>query len=152
MDELDKKILVGIQFSFPIATKPYWNIADRLGITEEEVISRIKRLKVEGKVRRIGAVFDSRRLGYSSTLVAAKVPSERLEEVARIISGYPEVTHNYQREDELNLWFTLTASSKERIESIIQELKRRTGIKEMFDLPAINMFKIRAVFNPKNRL
>jgi len=147
LDELDRRILTFIQKEFPIEERPYHALADRLGVTEEEVMARIRWMKEAGYIRRIGAIFDLRKLGYHSTLVAAKVPPDRMEEVARMISTYPGVTHNYERADSFNLWFTLIASSEEVLSRILEEMKERTGIREMFSLPAVRTFKIGVHFN-----
>jgi len=135
-------MLTLIQKEFPIEERPHHALADRLGVTEEEVVARIGRMKKAGYIRRIGAVFDLRNLGYYSTLVAAKVPPNRMEEVARIINMYPGVTHNYERVDSFNLWFTLIAPSEEALSRTFEEMKERTGIREMFSLPAVRTFKI----------
>jgi DNA-binding Lrp family transcriptional regulator len=103
-------------------------------------------MRADGIIRRLGAVFDSRRLGYCSTLVAARVPASRLAEVARMVSRLPGVTHNYARNRAYNLWFTLTAQSPEEIERILSELRRETGIADFHSLPALAVYKIRVVF------
>jgi hypothetical protein len=92
-------------------------------------------------------VFDSKKLGYHSTLVAMRVPPEKIEETARIVSSYNGVTHNYEREDKFNLWFTLIAESKEKIEEIIAEIRQKTGISDILNLPAIRLYKIKVNFD-----
>ena len=104
-------------------------------------------LRENGVIRRIGAIFDSNRLGYRSTLCAIAVPPQRVEEVAALISGYPNVTHNYQREARYNVWFTLIAPSAGRIAEILAEIADHTGIDDILDLPAIRLFKIRVDFD-----
>ncbi len=142
MDQLDKKIINRIQKDFPVSSRPYQTLAEELGTNEAEVIERIKKLREDGFVRRLGAVFDSNKLGFSSTLVAMKVAEDEIDEVAEVVNAYPGVTHNYLRNAEYNMWFTLIAESKQRIEEILAEISRKTGIEEIHNLPAINLFKI----------
>jgi len=146
LDDIDKKLLTLIQRDFPIASEPYSQIAFTLGISEDEVINRLANLKEEGIIRRIGAIFDSKKLGYHSTLCAMKVPEERIDEVADIVNGYPGVTHNYLRADEYNMWFTLIAKSQEELKRIIGEIKDKSQISDLIDLPATGVFKIRVHF------
>ncbi|MDD2421921.1 MAG: Lrp/AsnC family transcriptional regulator, partial [Heliobacteriaceae bacterium] len=109
----------------------------------------VQKLKERGIIRRIGGVFDSRRLGYRATLCALKVPPDRVDAVAAIVNGYPGVTHNYLREHEYNMWFTLIAPTAAKMAAIIAEIKARTGC-ELQNLPASRVFKIK-VDLPVNR-
>jgi heme b synthase len=146
LDPLDEKILAAIQADFPLVERPFEALAARLGVGAEELIARVRRMRSEGFIRRLGAVFDTRRLGYVSTLVAARIPPERLAEVAAAVSEVPAVTHNYGRRHSYNLWFTLTAESEAEIERILADLRARTGIVEFHSLPAMAMYKIQATF------
>lgn len=143
MDEIDRAILNRIQGDFPVSRDPYGDIGEELGIGGEDVLSRVRRLKEEGVIRKVGPFFDARKLGHRSTLCAVDVPEERIEEVAEVISGYVEVTHNYQREDHPNLWFTVIAESEAEIKRILQEISERTGVSPIRNLPARRMFKIK---------
>ncbi len=149
MDDVNKKLLEIIQDDFPITPEPYKELAKTIGITENEVINRIKQLQDEGIIRRLGGIFDSRKLGYKSTLCAMKVPEEKIEETAQIINSYNGVTHNYLREHDYNMWFTLIAPSREHIEKICNEIKERSGIKTLIELPAKRFFKINVKFSIK---
>ncbi len=146
MDELDKKILKEIQDGFPVSPYPFQVLGKRLGLPPEDVEERIGRLKSEKIISRIGASFDSKKLGYESTLVAMKVPPSSLEEVAGLVNRYSQVTHNYERDDDYNLWFTLIAPSREGIKQIIEKIKADTGIEDVLNLPAVNLFKIDVQF------
>lgn len=146
MDDVDRKLLNIIQTDFPVVSRPYEVLAESLGITEEEALKRVRRLVESGVIRRIGPSFDTRRLGHVSVLVAAQIPSERLEEVAKVVSSYPHVTHNYGREHRYNLWFTLVCRDEGEVRRILDEIERRTGIGDMRVLPAERMFKIRVSF------
>ena len=143
LDDLDKQILSVIQANLPATPQPF----DLPGVdaTSAEVIERLGRLADEGVVRRLGPIFDSKRLGYVSTLVAAAVPAERLDEVAAAVSELPGVTHNYSRESTYNLWFTLTARSDDDIVEEIDSLTQRTGV-TFHRLPSQRVFKIRVDF------
>lgn len=147
LTDLDKRVLTEIQAGFPIEAKPYCALAERLGVTELDALASVEKLRGTGVIRRIGAIFDSHRLGYRSTLCAIAAPAERVEEVAALISAYPNVTHNYQREDRYSVWFTLIARSEERIEAILTEIAAKTGIDDILNLPAIRLFKIRVDFD-----
>ncbi|MDI6828011.1 MAG: AsnC family transcriptional regulator [Armatimonadota bacterium] len=146
MDDLDRQLLNVLQAEFPLESRPYQVIAERLGIAETDAISRVRRLIESGVIRKIGPVFDIRKLGYTSTLVAMKVPEDRLKDVAAIISEYPQVTHNYSREHEYNLWFTLVCQNTSEIENITSEIKAKTGILDMHVIPAQRVFKINVNF------
>jgi len=146
MDEKDGRILNLIQSDFPFVSCPYKELADSLDISEEELISRLKKLKEENIIRQIGPVFSSKNLGYRSTLVAMKVPPDKMEKTVEIINSYYEVTHNYERDHRYNLWFTLISSSEKEIERILEEIKVKTGIDEIYNLPCEKLFKIKVNF------
>lgn len=146
MDDIDRQLLNIIQADFPLEERPYRILGGRLGIGEDEALGRVRSLVESGVIRRLGPSFDSRKLGHVSTLVAAKVPPDRLEEVAGIVSSFPQVTHNYGREFEYNLWFTLICPREENLARALDEIKSRTGISEMHSLPAKRTFKIKVEF------
>ena len=142
MDATDKKLITLIQSDFPIVERPFADIGRQLGISEEEVISRIGEIMKSGEIRRLGASFDSRRLGYTSTLCALHVPPEKLEKAVAAINSYDNVTHNYERNHYYNVWFTLIAPSRERIGEILKEIEKSAGVGPALDLPATRLFKI----------
>ena len=142
MDEVDKDILNTIQTDLPIDSRPFLKVADKIGISEDEVIDRVKNLKDRGYIRRLGGVFDSNKLGFKSTLVALRVTPGRIEEVAEKVSSYKGVTHNYQREDYFNLWFTLVSKDESELNSILDEIESFDGVEKLLDLPALRVFKI----------
>jgi DNA-binding Lrp family transcriptional regulator len=146
MEDTDRIILNRIQDDFPVVPRPYAVIGEGLGLEEQEVFSRVIALKRKGIIRRIGASFNSNRLGYHSTLVGMSVPTTRLKETAEIIGQFDGVTHCYLRNNKYNLWFTLIAESQGELKSILSKIKSRTGIKKILNLPAIKVFKIRASF------
>ena len=146
MDETDRKLLNLSQEDFPIAAEPFAEVGARLGIGEAEVLRRVARLKEEGIVRRIGAVFDLRKLGFASTLCAARVPEEKMDAFVATVNAHPGVTHNYRRDDDYNVWFTLIAPKEEALEAVLEEIKRETGIGDILSLRAVRTFKINASF------
>lgn len=149
MDDLDKKLLNGIQSDFPICERPFSRIGERLGMDEEEVLARLKKLKAMGIVRRIGGNFGPENLGYCSTLCAARVPEEKIALFAETVNRYPGVTHHYIRENDWNVWFTLIEPSREIIAENLETISRETGVMEILNLPATHVFKIRAEFSLK---
>ncbi|MEW6243776.1 MAG: AsnC family transcriptional regulator [Bacillota bacterium] len=147
IDALDRELLNLLQTEFPVASRPYMMLAERLCTSEEDIMQRLRRLSGLGVIRRIGGVFDSRALGYLGTLCAMKVPADKIEEVAAVVNGYPGVTHNYLRDHDYNMWFTVLAESEQRIRSILDEIRRATGIDDLMDLPARRVFKIKVTFD-----
>jgi DNA-binding Lrp family transcriptional regulator len=147
IDDTDKAILNRIQSDFPITPRPYLAIANELGITEKGAIDRVRQLKDKGIIRRIGGNFVPNKLGYVSTLCAAKVPADAIENFARVVNRYPGVTHNYKRDNFFNIWFTFIAPSMEEIEQNLKEISAETGIKNILNLPATRVFKIKAQFD-----
>ena len=148
LDELDKKILNAIQLDFPLERKPFEALRKFLGLTEEDVITRIKRLQSEGAIRRIGPIISTKKTGGVSTLIAMKVPDDKVDEVAGIINQYDEVSHNYLRPANYNIWFTLSAESGERMQEILKEITEKTGCR-VINLPTKRLFKIGVKFNIK---
>jgi len=146
MDDTDRAILNRIQSDFPIASRPYFVVAQELDLEEDEVIRRITHLKNSGIIRRIGANFVPGRLGFVSTLCAARVPEEKIPLFSETVNRYPGVTHNYRRDHEYNIWFTFIAESMERIESYLKEIASKTGVTEILNLPATKVYKIKAQF------
>ena len=145
-DELDRMILNEIQSNLPIEPRPYQVLAEKLKCSEEEVLRRVQEMKDRELIRRIGANCNSRMLGYTSTLCAAKVPSQLMEQFVEVVNSYSGVTHNYRREHNYNIWFTLIAPSKEEIKRILSEISEHTGVEEIMSLPAERLFKIQVDF------
>lgn len=149
MDDDMKQILNVIQSDFSLESRPFLKLANQLNITEEEVILSIAELKRLGYIRRLGGVFDSRNLGYRSVLCALSVPEDKIFEVAEMINTYHGVTHNYLRNHEYNMWFTLTAPTSTYLTNILEEIKIKTNIQEIMTLNALNTFKIKVNFKLK---
>jgi DNA-binding Lrp family transcriptional regulator len=147
MDNTDKTILNRIQSDFPITSRPFEAIAQEMELSEAEVIERVRALKDQGIIRRIGANFVPGKVGFVSTLCAAQVPEEKIEHFAQVVNRFPGVTHNYQRDNAFNVWFTFIARSREEIENSLVQIAQETGVETILNLPATKVFKIRAQFD-----
>ena len=146
LDDTDRAILDLMQNQFPLAVQPYLVIAQALSLEEDEVLARIAVMKDIGLIRRIGGIIDSRNIGFYSTLCAIKVPKTRIETVADIINLIPGVTHNYLRDHEYNMWFTLTAPSESCARETLEELEAVLGL-DIMEMPAQKVFKIKVSFD-----
>ncbi len=147
MDNIDKKILNILQKDFPLTERPFLEVAEKCDLGEEEVISRVRKLKEEGIIRRIGAIFDGAKLGRVSTLCAAKVLEKELENFVEAVNSIPGVTHSYRRNNEYNVWFTLNAENEQDIESILARLKAETRVENILSMKTEKIFKINATFD-----
>ncbi len=147
MDDTDRAILNRIQSEFPLTPRPYLAIADNLGLSEDDVLNRLVRLKRSGIIRRIGGNFVPEKLGFVSTLCAASVPEDKIDAFSKVVNIYPGVTHNYQRDNEFNVWFTFIAPSMEEITENLDKISLETGVDDIINLPATKVFKIKAQFD-----
>jgi siroheme decarboxylase len=145
LDELDKRLLNLMQGSFPVRARPYARVAELAGIDEGQTMDRVQRLLDERIIRQITPIFDTRALGYSSMLVAAKVDSEYPHRAAQVINAHPGVSHNYLRNHEFNLWFTIATEpdSKLGLDGTLEVLAREAGAESVRQLPTLKLFKIR---------
>ena len=146
MDDIDREILNRIQSDFPITSRPYLVVANNLGLSEDDVLKRLAGLKEKRIIRRIGGNFVPEKLGFVSTLCAAKVPEAKIEFFAKEVNSYSGVTHNYKRDNKYNIWFTFIAPSMEEIEENLAKISSKTGITDIINLPATKVFKIKAHF------
>jgi siroheme decarboxylase len=145
LDELDKRLLNLLQGSFPLAERPYAEVATLAEVPEDEVLSRTRRLIDERIIREVTPIFDTRVLGYRSTLVAAKVDGENPHRAAQIVNSHPGVSHNYLRNHDFNLWFTVAVEPESRLglDGTLEVLQRLTGAESVRQLPTLRLFKIR---------
>ncbi len=145
LDDLDKRLLNLMQGSFPISRQPYQHVASAAGITEQEVMDRVQRLLDERIIRQITPIFDTRALGYSSMLVAAKVDPDNPWRAANVINAHPGVSHNYLRNHEFNIWFTIATEpdSPLGLQGTLEVLARIAGAESIRQLPTLKLFKIR---------
>src|SRR3984885_14777715 len=145
LDEFDKRLLNLMQGSFPIAPRPYAEVATKAGATEEQVLTRVQELLDERIIRQVTPIFDTRALGYSSMLVAAKVDPENPWRAANIINEHPGVSHNYLRNHEFNIWFTIATEpgSPLGLDGTLEALAKEAGAESVRQLPTLQLFKIR---------
>jgi siroheme decarboxylase len=144
LDETDKRVMNLLQSSFPLAGEPFALAAGEAGLDCDELMARTQRLLDERIIREITPIFDTRALGYSSMLVAAKVDAENPHRAAKIINSHPGVSHNYLRTHEFNLWFTIATppDSELGLEGTLDVLQRLTGAESIRQLPTLTLFKI----------
>jgi len=145
LDDLDRKLLNLMQGSFPIAPRPYEHVASLANVAEAEVMGRVQRLLDKRIIRQVTPIFDTRALGYSSMLVAAKVDPEHPHRAAQVINEHPGVSHNYLRNHDFNLWFTIATEpdSQLGLEGTLEVLAREAGAESVRQLPTLKLFKIR---------
>src|SRR5260221_292485 len=142
LDALDHELLNAVQWDFPITAAPYAALGERLGISEAEVLLRLRAAKDAGVLRQLSAIFDTRALGYSSALVAAKVDPDRVDDAAAIISKHPGVSHNYKRNHAYNLWYTLAVPPGDDIDEHLDVLHRESRSLVTRKLPTLQLYKI----------
>jgi len=140
LNNIEKHLLNDFQHGFPLVSRPFKKIADEVGTSEEVVIETLNKLKSEGFVSRVGAVFRANSIG-ASTLAAMAIPEQELEGIAEMVNDYSEVNHNYQREHKYNLWFVLTASDEHSLNAVLDDIEYRSGHSIMY-LPMIEDFHI----------
>jgi len=145
LDELDKRLLNLMQGKFPLEPRPYARVAELADVSEDEVLRRVRRLVDDRIIRQVTPIFDTRALGYSSMLVAAKVDPEHPHRAARIINAHPGVSHNYLRNHDFNLWFTIATEPGSRLglDGTLEVLEKETGAESIRKLPTLKLFKIR---------
>lgn len=146
LTEFDRRLLNLVQTGLPLSLRPYQELANQLGVEENIVISRLVSLKEAGYIRHIGAFFDSAELGYTGTLVAARIRTDKLAAVALAINAYPGVTHNYERDGQYNLWFTLLTPDQESQDRILAEVAALEGVEDLLNLPATKKYKVNVSF------
>ena len=142
LSETDKKLLNLLQWEFPVVEQPFAAVGESIGLEEQQVIDRIAELKDAGIIREINAIFDTRRLGYKSSLVAARAAEDKVDEVADVISQHPGVSHNYKRDHHFNIWFTLAVPPEQDLEEELEVLAGRAGAEKYRMLPTKHLFKI----------
>ena len=142
LDDADQRLLNTIQTAFPLEPQPFVTLAGDLGESEAEVLRRYQRLKDERVIRQVSAIFDTRKLGYRSSLVATSVPEERVQEAADLISAHPGVSHNYRRNHEFNIWWTIAVPPHIDLQTHVNALHRMTDATSTRVLPTLKLYKI----------
>jgi len=153
MDTIDSQILQELQYDLPLSERPYEVIADRMQISHSELRKRMQKMLDEGVIRRIGASFDSNKLGFRSTLAAVSVGPELVDRADEIIGGFAEVTHSYLRNNTFNIWFTLIAIDEKRIKEILEQIRVSLSLdkSQILNLPVKRLFKLDARFSAPRR-
>lgn len=146
LSSTDRKVLTIIQSGFPIAPRPYEVIGEQVGLTEAEALATVRSLKERKIIRRLGANFNSKGLGWRSTLCASKVPAEQIESFVAEVNSHTGVTHNYLRDHDFNIWFTFIGPNWEAVVDTLAAITEKTGI-EVLNLPATELYKIKVDFN-----
>lgn len=148
-DAIDRQILMILQRGIAIAPRPYLAMAEEIGagLSEEEVIRRIARMKDEHIIRRMSGFFDSRRLGYQSVLVAVQPEPGRFDDAVRAINRYPGVTHNYERDHAYSIWFTLITINQPTLEHILDEIEAEPSVAAMMRFAMSQRYKIDVTFD-----
>ncbi len=149
LDETDKRILIELQNNLPVVKEPFLAVARKVGIDEDTFFRRVRRLIDRGIIRKFGLRIDSKKVGFKSTLVALKVPEEKLDETGEKLNEFEFVTHNYAREHEYNIWFTIIEKDEERLERALKRVEREIEYDDMLNLPVQRKFKINVRFNIK---
>ena len=150
MDDTDLAILRTVQQAFPLSAHPYDVLARELGLPADAVHRRLSTLKRDGVIRRIGPLFSSRKLGLHGHLVAARVEPDAVDTVATLLEGHDEVTHNYLRSGQLNVWFTVVVHERDDLERILDEVRAVRGVTEVVTLATRKVFKLDASFTVGN--
>lgn len=155
LDVIDKQLLQLLQEDFPLVQSPWSQISHKIGIPEKQIMARIENLYTIGAIRKIGPIIDHAKAGYlSTTLVALRVPENQVDAVASVINEYSNISHNYEREHEYNIWFTLIAKNNQDLTSVINEVLQKTGLtqNDVLNLPTVQRFKINVNFRLINNL
>ena len=146
LSTFEKSLLNLLQGNIPIESRPFAKMAEELHTDEKTVIEKLRELKASGYLRRIGTFFDSNKLGYQGVLVALQVDSDEVERVAEFINKYQGTTHNYEREGNYNLWFTLLTQSPEQENKILSAVRKMHGVKNMLKLKSNRKYKVNVQF------
>ena len=142
LNELDRELLNALQWDFPVEPRPFAALGERIGITEPEVRERVAKVKASGVLRQLSAIFDTRALGYGSALIAAKIDPDRVDEAAAVISEHPGVSHNYKRNHDYNLWYTIAVPPGDVLQEHVDVLHKNSGALVTRLLPTLKLYKI----------
>jgi siroheme decarboxylase len=139
MLEVDRKIINAFQGGFPICEHPFAVAAEKIGLSEDALIARLNQLLEDNMMSRFGPMYNSEKMGGAVTLAAIAVPEPLFDEVTKIVNGFAEVAHNYQRDHKLNMWFVIAAEDPSEITRVIGEIEMATGL-DVFDMPKTEEF------------
>ena len=145
LDRRDRILLNNVQGGFPVVSRPFAAVGEALGMSEEEVLFRLRHLLKAGALSRFGPILNARRLGGERTLAALHVPPERFEEVAAIVNRLPTISHNYARDHHYNMWFVVSSDDEAEVERTLQTIERETGLRPL-NLPALEEYFVEVNF------
>ncbi len=151
MDDTNIKLMNLLQKGLPLEKNPYGILAAQLDISSSEVLARIKDLFQEGYIRRLGGTFNNSGMGYTSILFGISVPDDIFNPVADYVNSFKGVTHNYQRNSKLNMWFTFSFNDVAEKEALIQGLRERFEFLEIFEFPNLRNYKLNVYFDMEER-
>ena len=134
MDQIDRDLINGLHGGLAICERPYLDAAQRLGLSEDELLARLSRLLADGVLTRVGPLYQIERMGGAFTLAALHAPAEQFEQVAQCVNALPQVAHNYARDHELNMWFVIATETPGEIDTVIAQIERETGC-SVFNFP-----------------
>lgn len=146
LDDIDRQLINLIQLHFPLSVHPFEELAQAVGTDEAVVLAKLTRLKEAGIIRRIGPIINTRGIGGTNTLAAVRVPAEDVDKAAAVINKYAEVSHNYLRNEDYNIWFTVSAPTQERLIQILNEIQTTLDC-PLLNLPTVNQYKIQVNFH-----
>jgi len=150
LNSLDQKLLARLQNGFPLTSEPFADLGKALSLSGDSIIQRIRQFKDDGVIRQISPVFDARSLGYATTLAAMRVPEDRLERCSRILLENDYISHAYERDHPVNIWFTLAMTGPASIEREIKRIADTIPVETVFQLPSLKLYKIGAFFGTDN--
>lgn len=142
IDETTAHLLNEMQDNFPLVERPYAEIGARIGISEEDAVARVRDARAKGLIRQICGIYDTKTLGYSSALVATKVAADKLAHAAKVVNAHPGVSHNYRRNHEFNMWYTIAMPPGADLSAVIARLCELSGAESMREMPTLRLFKI----------
>jgi len=142
LEEMTARVLNELQDRFPLVARPYLEVGERLGISEEETVERVREARAAGVIRQVCAIYDTKSLGYSSALVAMHVRPEQLGRAAAVVNAHPGVSHNYQRNHPFNMWFTVAMPPGHDLDAVIGRLHDLAGAESTRPMPTLRLFKI----------
>ena len=147
MNEIAKKLLSRAQQGMPISSRPYRDLGSEIGLPENEVIVYLTRMRKSGLLKRVDFCIDTRKLGLVSTLVACRISRKNIHKAKNFLDAYGNVTHNYIRKHRMNMWFTLSAASKKKLNSALAEIKNELAAQEIVSLPTQKVYKLKFQLN-----
>lgn len=134
MDSLDRRIINEMQGGFPVSERPFKEVAQQLGTSENELVTRLRCMLDDGLLTRFGPLFNAEAMGGAVSLCAMQVPETCFEEIAEQVNAYPQVAHNYQRDHVMNMWFVLATENSQELEATLKAIENETGL-TVFNFP-----------------